>query len=230
MEPAQDQLLELALSSRALQEKLRYCTRYLESNPSDVDVWEYKGDVSVMLGQDDEVSLCTGKLTELIDKTSYLSGWAKFIGGNFEDALTALDSTLDEWPDYCRAWILKGYTLINLGAGEKSLQCFDRAIVLSASKLQKMHALAGKADALITLDRFAEAAQCSQKALDIDPVKGDALKSKGLCMYQLRRYQEAIDCFDILLDIDPNNETAKEALTLIEMRLGKKIKRHPKRY
>jgi len=229
MEPAQDQLLDLALSSRALQEKLTYCTRYLESDPNNADVWEYKGNISVVLGQNDEANACLEKFAELIDETSYLSAWNKFIDEQFEDALIAVNNALDKRPDYVRAWILKGYTLVNLKSPEQSLQCFDAALELSTNKLQEMNALVGKAEALIRLERFPEAAEWGRKVLDIDPVNVDSLKCRGLCLYELRGYQEAVECFLTLLDIDPNNEIAKDTLTLIEMRTGKKIRRNPKR-
>lgn len=228
MQPAQNDLLDLALSSRSLQEKLRYCTRYLESDPNNADVWEYKGNISVVLGQNDQANACLEKFGELVEE-SYFAGWVKFVDAQFKDALGAVNTALDKRPDYVRAWILKGYILVNLESHEQSLQCFDRASELSTTRLQKMNALVGKAEALIRLERFPEAAECGRKVLDIDPVNVDSLKCRGLCLYELRGYQEAVECFLTLLDIDPNNEIAKDTLTLIEMRTGKKIRRNPKR-
>lgn len=40
-----EELLDLALKSKEFGKKTEYCTKYLELNPKDRDVWDYKGDL-----------------------------------------------------------------------------------------------------------------------------------------------------------------------------------------
>ena len=60
----------------------------------------------------------------------------------------------------------------------------------------------------INLERYDEAIQYFDKALQIDPNDTVALNNKGDALYQLGKYDEAIQNYDKALQIDPNDTVA----------------------
>ena len=60
---------------------------------------------------------------------------------------------------------------------------------------------------LVERGQYAEAIQCYDRVLEIDPNYANAWNNKGLALDNLRRYNEAIACYDRALEIDPNHAT-----------------------
>jgi len=48
------------------------------------------------------------------------------------------------------------------------------------------------------LEKYNEAIECFEQALEIDPKYARAWYSKGLAFYNLEKYNEAIECYDIM--------------------------------
>ncbi|MEM2941655.1 MAG: hypothetical protein QW304_08940 [Thermoproteota archaeon] len=55
------ELLNLALKSKDLNDKIEYLTKYLALNSNDADVWKYKGEILGDLGRDKEAIECGRK-------------------------------------------------------------------------------------------------------------------------------------------------------------------------
>ena len=57
----------------------------------------------------------------------------------------------------------------------------------------------------MNLDRYDEAVQCYDRALEIDPGYARAWNIKGIALMNLDRYDEAVQCYDRALEIDPED-------------------------
>jgi tetratricopeptide (TPR) repeat protein len=62
-----------------------------------------------------------------------------------------------------------------------------------------------KAVALERLNRYEQAIQCFDKAIEIDATDMKIWNSKGSLLGSLGRYEQAIQCFDKAIEIDPHN-------------------------
>jgi tetratricopeptide (TPR) repeat protein len=58
------------------------------------------------------------------------------------------------------------------------------------------------------LNRYDEAIECLDKALEIEPKSTETLVNKGVCLDYLHRYEEAIQYYDVALDLDPRYSDA----------------------
>jgi tetratricopeptide (TPR) repeat protein len=68
--------------------------------------------------------------------------------------------------------------------------------------------LIDKGNSLVTLSRLAEALQCYDQALALDPRNARGWYSKGRCLESLRRIAEASTCYEQSLALDPRNTLA----------------------
>lgn len=55
-------------------------------------------------------------------------------------------------------------------------------------------------------NRFQEAIECYDRALEIHPAFAIAWQAKGVALHNLGRYDEALECYDRALSLDPGNE------------------------
>lgn len=210
------ELLDLALKSKDLEKKLEYCTKYLELNPNDIDVWNYKGNILSELGRHKEAIECHEKAAEFIDDPSYLVGVMKLNLGNYEEAIKLFDGALSKKPDYAMAWVEKGSALVNLRRSEEAIVCLDKALKLGLSKVCKARAWLERGNALIDLGKLEEAIVCFNNSLEIDRGNTKALSLKGsiLLLDDVGKYAEALTCFnDVLKILEKNldNQIAKLA-------------------
>ncbi len=65
-----------------------------------------------------------------------------------------------------------------------------------------------KGNALATLDKYSEAIDCFDKAIELNPNHARAYSNKGNALYDLDNYSEAIDCFDKAIELNPNHAHA----------------------
>lgn len=59
-------------------------------------------------------------------------------------------------------------------------------------------------------NRFLEAIECYDRALEIDPDFSVAWQAKGVALHNLGRYDDALECYDRALSFDPGNEGIDE--------------------
>lgn len=229
------ELLDLALKSKDLEKKLEYCTKYLELNPNDMDVWNYKGNILSELGRHKEAIQCHEKAAEFIDEPSYLIGVVKLSLGNYEEAINLFDDVLRKKPDYAMAWVEKGSALVNLKRSEEAIVCLDKALKLGLSKVSQARAWFERGNALIDLGKLEEAIVCFNNSLEIDRGNVKALSIKGsiLLLDNVGRYAEALTCFNDVLEILEKNrdnqmvELAENAKEIAEQRLKEQTKSKP---
>jgi tetratricopeptide (TPR) repeat protein len=86
-----------------------------------------------------------------------------------------------------------------------SMGIFDRFKSSTVAKLEGLTATdwIAKGQVLDRSDRYAEAIECYDKALEIDPRSG-AWWWKGKTLYKLGRFQEALQCYDKSLETNPS--------------------------
>jgi len=61
-----------------------------------------------------------------------------------------------------------------------------------------------KGNILRELQRYKEAFQCYDKAIEIDPNFAKAHNCKAVALKDLEKYEEANKCFDKAIELDPN--------------------------
>lgn len=99
--------------------------------------------------------------------------------GNYQDALTATERSLDIQPNFSLAWTSKSGILIMLGRYSEALQASEHAITLQPDDV---YAYCNRADALIGLGRFDEAIRTAEKALAISPGLPEAVNIRARAM------------------------------------------------
>jgi len=230
MEKSREDLLDLALRSRDLQRKLEHCTEYLESNPGDMDVWEFRSTILGYLGRNEESIECGCKAIELRDQDdhSFFLGELKLTFEDYSEAIEFFDDVLTRRPDCARAWLKKGLALWGLGRAKESLICLNESLKLRLSRVCQVEAWYAKGRSLEALGLFQEALRCYGNALDINPCDVMALGMKGslLLRGEVAAYEEALECFSEALEIlnlNPEHELAelaRQAKEMTEQKLG----------
>lgn len=221
-----EELLDLALKSKDLGEKLEYCTKYLALNPKDRDVWDYKGYIFDQLGKTEQSITCFKEKC----MGASLNYQAAGISSGTEAAIKWFNAVLKEEPNSAGVWVDKGRTLIELKRFEEAIVCFDKALDLK-SKINEPKAWVGKASALLYSEKYQEALACFNNSLEIDPGNVRAWGGKGLLLLdEMEKYPEALACFNEVLQIlkmNPDNEIvniAKNGKRSAEQRLKQREK------
>jgi len=84
----------------------------------------------------------------------------------------------------------------------------SETIKLPESKDLETEEWNNKGVSLNNLGRYAEAINCCDKALEINPQDADALVNKGFSLERLGRFEQAIKCLNEALKINPQHEKA----------------------
>lgn len=142
-------------------------------------------------------------------------GWILYALDQYPEALAACAQSekihshfLGERPlEYALLLATKGTILEDLGKYEEALHCFTEELAIR-NQLQGMHSrmgwcLSSQAKCLRGLERYTEAMECHERALNIyrktcgesHPWFFSALKNKALTMYRQGRYKDAMKLF-----------------------------------
>jgi len=112
--------------------------------------------------------------------------------GNYDQALTMVNETIDLNPSLASAWHVKGVIFRNLGQLEESIECFDTALEFNPN-LDK--ALCDKGISLLEIKCPREALIFLERAIKAKPTNACAWRMMGDSFYKLKRKREAIDAF-----------------------------------
>ena len=157
--------------------------RVLEIDPNSVSTYRYQASIFQKLGRFQEADASLQRADKIAGQ------WQTKVqnlldSGNYQRALFYCDmllyhTTFEDW-----AWNMKGLCFLNAGSYDDALFCFDQS-------LEKGHAndyivLFNKAECLLALQRYKEAIDWYEKALQIKPDyvlalqrKADALEAIG---------------------------------------------------
>src|SRR5688500_16391765 len=87
----------------------------------------------------------------------------------------------------------------------------------NATNLTDINTLLETSSTLYNQQKYDEAIQYLDKALQIEPNNTNALINKGGALSNLEKYDETIQNFDKVLDIDPNNVDALYSKAYVSM-------------
>ena len=137
----------------------------------------------------------------------YGKGASLILLGRYDEALRAIDQSLDLNPRNEVAWLNKGNALTKMGRLLDALRCFNAAIQVNPSYEVAWN---NKGNTLARLGHFDEALECYERALEIDPNYRGAWVNKGYVLTKLGRYDEATSCADRVLRLNerPRSRTA----------------------
>jgi tetratricopeptide (TPR) repeat protein len=103
--------------------------------------------------------------------------------------------------------LVEGHKLIEAGAPEKALECFDMALAIQPRHAE---ALVKKAGALEKLDKLDEAVACYDRAIEADNSLAIAYLQKGGLFNRLARYDEALQCYEQALRTQEKNASREK--------------------
>jgi tetratricopeptide (TPR) repeat protein len=120
--------------------------------------------------------------------------------GDLGGAITAYDRATQLLPSLTEAWFRAGALVYTLGHREEAIACFRRA---AATGGKTSFGRLGKARALLTEDRDAEAEQVLRQTLAQDPRNALAYDLLGNLLSEFGRFDEARECFQRAIAIAP---------------------------
>lgn len=149
---------------------LEITSEILEENPDDALAWQGKGAALSGLnrqGEDDEA---------------------------YAKAIEVLNKTLEKDPSDGEAWFLKGENYANMHDAEAALIAYDQVIELDYTPRIE-DAWLMKAILLAVLQRYDEALQASEMAIELNPNSASAWLNKGYVLDEMGRQAEADEAF-----------------------------------
>lgn len=145
----------------------------------------------------------------------YDRGVAHFEDGEYDEALEALDASLELVPDRVAALYYKGTALAKLGRHGEALKIYDAGLELNPGDAE---ILFNKGIALDELGRPDEAIAAYDEALATEPDHAGVLTNKGAILTEQGRGKAALRVLGAALQVRPENA---EALTNKGGALGK---------
>ncbi len=105
-------------------------------------------------------------------------------------------------------YLMLGNYVANIDEGiqqEEISRCnpISNLIMVNATNLKQLYE---NGIMLHNQGKFAEALECYDKALAIDPQNSNVLSNKGLSLHNQGKFAEALECYDKALTIDPHDE------------------------
>lgn len=117
--------------------------------------------------------------------------------GKFEEALSAINKSIELNNNNEEAWRMKGAVLANLGRSQEALEAVDMAIKINP---QSSFAWSLKGSFLSMTRKYDEAFKAFDKAIKIDSKNSNAIANKALLLFEVNRTEEAILTIDEALD------------------------------
>lgn len=130
------------------------------------------------------------KGAELDGKISDFEWQLLFSENKYEEALEAIDKSLELNPDDNIALTNKGVALVNLGKHEEALEVFNKILETNPDN---DFALTSKGYALVNLGKYEEALEVFNKILEIDPNDELTLKYKAFTLFNLKKHTERLE-------------------------------------
>lgn len=184
-----------------LDEALAAFDRVLAVEPDSAWALASKGAALATLARDQEA-------VELLDRAVELDPtytFALFTRGEAlsrlsrrEDALADLERVATIEPERWRVWTVLGRVRVEMGDFPGALEAFERAFP------DDPDALVGKAQALLALERYQDAAGTARVALALNPSLASASALEGEALRLLNNLPEALSALDHAIDVAPD--------------------------
>ena len=195
----------------------------IERDPADGDPWDFPLDIEKLAqGWAPPPSFATNLpefppalrregpsiVAEFYDPTDHYEaamhhdrGVALFDSGEYNEAVEALNTSLELMSDRVATLYYKGTALAKLGRHDKALEAYDAALDLEPGNAQ---VLFNKGITLDELGRPEDAIAAYDEDLMSEPDHADALTNKGAVLAEQGRDDEALKAFDAVLRLKPD--------------------------
>ena len=137
--------------------------------------------------------------------TLHLMGLLSFQAKQYDHAVEWVTRALRQVPKV-EYLVTLGTTLQNQGRLEQALEAFDKAVQLRPDAVMLWN---NRGNVLLALERPADALQCFQQILTLDPHHWESINKIALLLHHLGRFEEALKYFDLC-----NQRRPDHALTL----------------
>jgi len=104
--------------------------------------------------------------------------------------------------DKINKYMEEGNSLFELNNFIAALLYYDKATKVEANKILVAVAFSCKANTLAKLDRYKEALECYDRAIELDSYNADIWVNKGCFLGVLGRAEEALKCFNKAIEIE----------------------------
>lgn len=166
------------------------------------------------------------KGVELNPKIAYpwiCLGMAWQSGGNNAKALEYCQKAVEVDPKFQLAWSFLGDAYLAAGNKIKADECFNTSNNLIREQMktypEDAMAWANLAGNYIKLGRYADAVNCCQKAIEMNPHFTSAWFELSIAQIQARNYEAALSALNKAVELAPNNETLRKTRDMLAAQL-----------
>ena len=139
-------------------------------------------------------------------------GSTLLLWNHLDEALAAYRTAQQQAPEDCRPRYGAGLALYHLGRPDEAEKAYLRALQMCPNYAD---ALADLAELRLDQERYEDALELSQSAVNLDPGHADAWTRRGRALYHLGRANEALQSLDRALAVNPNLGEAQDLRTQI---------------
>jgi tetratricopeptide (TPR) repeat protein len=132
--------------------------------------------------------------------------------GRADNGLVLIEKSLAIKPQYPEGWVIKAFSLAQLGKVAEAEQLYRDAIKSAPEEARWLFLLA---DLLEQQKRYAEAMSLYEQIVKVRPAYVDARLSAGVLAVQLGKPALAKEHWEAVLLYDPNNATARQNLEIL---------------
>lgn len=198
-------------------EALQCIEKGIEMNPESAISWSDKANALNNLKRYEEAkeaSLQAIKLDPKIPGAWVDKAIAELYLERFKEASDSIETALKINPKDSRALAIKA----NFKVFKEVSNDIKKYEDLLKKNPNDVQSFINKGLAYLRIEKFEDALECFNSALDIDPKSAEAWSRKGTILSSKGLYDEALMCADKSLEIDPNNSEflSRKALVLAE--------------
>ena len=143
-------------------------------------------------------------IEEIVDSTNpdelFAEGMENYSLGDFDDALSFFDLSLEINPNQSEALYYKALTLANLGEFKDAVKTIDKAIKIDSKDDRFWN---DKGNFLASLKKINKAHKCFDKAIKLNPTDSIIWTNKGFLYLQYEKYEKALECYTKACELEP---------------------------
>lgn len=199
-------------SSDRLDEALEYAEKIIELDPNVEEGYLLKISILHLQHKNDEIEEFVDGLLE--DSPEVLGAIEELTGLNSEDLKTGIAPEFDEDADICGPECNHDHNYNhNFDSDELSDEDVDELLESLYNQIEEtangeVEELLYKANAALRFQKFDEALNLINKALDIENTNLDALLLKSAILFNQAKYEDALDTVNFLIEKYPENVDA----------------------
>jgi len=143
-------------------------------------------------------------------------GYALVESKKFDRAVDELRRAIRLDPKNVAAWGCLGRAFVGLQKWPAAEDAFRRRLSFKESPQQYVFL----ANVLVRRKKYADAAQCCEQAIVLDPSFGEAYLNLGVARRHLGQLKKASAAFERAIELDPNYSVAHRELGMTHLKLG----------